>query len=53
MESENKNVETSGITTSKKPEEKIVNLFEDMNVHEHNAESYQKATQKQEDNTSK
>lgn len=38
----------------KNEEEKIVNLFEDMNFHEHNEESYKKMTQKiKEDNSSK
>jgi len=31
-------------------EEKIVNLFEDMNPHKHNEESYQKMIQEQEAN---
>jgi hypothetical protein len=40
--------------TSNQDEEKIVNLFEDMNFHEHNEESYKKMTQKiHEDNSSK
>lgn len=35
---------------NEQPEEKIVNLFEDMNPHEHNEESYQKMIKEQEAN---
>lgn len=35
---------------NEQPEEKIVNLFEDMNPHKHNEESYQKMIQEQEAN---
>lgn len=35
---------------NEQPEEKIVNLFEDMNPHKHNEESYQKMIKEQEAN---
>ena len=54
METNNKKQETEQKTTIKNVvENKVVNLFEDMNHHDHNQNSYDKMIKKQNDELSK